>query len=91
MKKNVPLLITVGIVLVILTLLFLNFGHARQEQEKVLAQWTGHDEVSRGIRSEAEHWVVANKRQQLGFLATGAVLVLVTAGWLAVHRERKRE
>lgn len=81
MNKNVQFFIVVGIILIILTVLFLCFGHLKHDREKGLALNAGADEQTRGIQNELDEYRTTNMNQQLGLLAVGLVIVLVAAVW----------
>jgi len=89
MSKNVPLLLVLAGILITLIVLFLCFGHLKHEREEDVARLTGNDEQTRSVRVEADEYRIANRNQQLGVLAVGFAIVLVTAAWWV--RQRKRE
>jgi hypothetical protein len=81
MQKHFTVQRIVFVILLLLSVLYVHFGDLATHREQELAQWTGDDELSRQIRTEADEYRILNRNQQRAILAVGAAVVLVASIW----------
>jgi len=91
MSDNVKFLMVVGGILALLIGLFLWDGQLIHQGEEELARLTEEDEQTRIARNETDEYLLSNRRQQIGILITGSVLILVAVVWRIGLRNRTPE
>ncbi|MFP6581871.1 MAG: hypothetical protein VCD00_04875 [Candidatus Hydrogenedentota bacterium] len=74
--------IIIGI-LIVLSLIYLWFGHLENERETELARLAGTDRQTQILMTELDEYRILNGNQQRGILIAGGVIVLVASiGWI---------
>ena len=78
--------LVLGIILLILSLFYLNLEVIKWQLQLAQAGDAGPGEGSRVVQTEAMDYEGANKKQQRNILIVGAVVVFVSGGWWVYQR-----